>query len=53
MIAVGTEFGQTDFDLNAVGGFEMPKNLVRIDIDADQLARRPATVASRPIAARR
>ena len=44
VIAVGTEFGQTDFDLNAVGGFEMPKNLVRIDIDADQLARRSATV---------
>ena len=44
VIAVGTEFGQTDFDLNAVGGFEMPRNLVRIDIDADQLARRPATV---------
>jgi acetolactate synthase-1/2/3 large subunit len=45
VIGVGTEFGQTDFDLNAVGGFEMPKNLVRIDIDAEQLARRPATVA--------
>jgi acetolactate synthase I/II/III large subunit len=47
VIGVGTEFGQTDFDLNAVGGFVMPKNLVRIDIDAQQLARRPATVAIR------
>jgi acetolactate synthase I/II/III large subunit len=45
VIGVGTEFGQTDFDLNAVGGFEIPANLVRIDIDAEQLARRPATVA--------
>jgi acetolactate synthase-1/2/3 large subunit len=45
VIGVGTEFGQTDFDLNAVGGFEMPKSLVRIDIDAAQLARRPAAVS--------
>jgi acetolactate synthase-1/2/3 large subunit len=44
VIAAGTEFGQTDFDLNAIGGFDMPKNLVRIDIDADQLARRPAAL---------
>src|SRR5262249_55898920 len=44
---VGTEFGQTDFDLNAVGGFVMPENLIRIDIDAEQLNRRPATVRIR------
>jgi acetolactate synthase I/II/III large subunit len=44
VIGVGTEFGQTDFDLNAVGGFVMPENLIRIDIDAEQLTRRPATV---------
>jgi len=44
VIGVGTEFGQTDFDLNAVGGFEMPTNLIRIDIDSEQLARRPATL---------
>jgi acetolactate synthase-1/2/3 large subunit len=44
VIGVGTEFGQTDFDLNAVGGFDMPKTLVRIDLDAEQLARRPATL---------
>lgn len=44
VIGAGTEFGQTDFDLNAVGGFEMPKNLIRIDIDGAQLARRPATL---------
>jgi acetolactate synthase-1/2/3 large subunit len=51
VIGVGTEFGQTDFDLNAVGGFEMPANLVRIDIDADQLVRRPAAVRIRADAA--
>lgn len=45
VIGVGTEFGPTDFDLNADGGFDLPRNLVRIDIDADQLKRRPATVS--------
>lgn len=45
VIGVGTEFGPTDFDLNAVGGFELPPNLVRIDIDAAQLGRRPAAVS--------
>jgi acetolactate synthase-1/2/3 large subunit len=44
VIAVGTEIGPTDYDLNADGGFEMPANLVRIDIDAEQLDRRPANV---------
>ena len=45
VIAVGTEFGPTDYDMYADGGFVMPKNLVRIDIDAEQLARRPATLS--------
>ncbi len=45
VIGVGTEFGPTDFDLNADGGFELPQNLVRIDIDAGQLERRPAAVS--------
>ena len=45
VIAAGTEFGPTDYDMYADGGFVLPKNLVRIDIDAEQLARRPATVA--------
>lgn len=47
VIAAGTELGPTDFDLDAVGGFVLPANLVRIDIDAAQLARHPATVAIR------
>ena len=45
VIAAGTEFGPTDYDMYADGGFAMPKNLIRIDIDADQLARRPATLS--------
>ena len=45
VIAAGTELGPTDYDLNSDGGFVLPKNLVRIDIDAEQLARHPTTVA--------
>ena len=45
VIAVGTEFGPTDYDMYADGGFTAPASLVRIDIDAAQLARWPATVA--------
>ena len=43
-IAVGTEFGPTDYDMYADGGFDVPANLIRIDIDAEQLDRRPANV---------
>jgi len=45
VIAAGTEFGLTDYDMYADGGFLLPRNLIRIDIDAAQLTRRPATVA--------
>ena len=44
VIAAGTEFGPTDYDMYGDGGLVVPANLVRIDIDAAQLARRPATV---------
>lgn len=44
VIAAGTEFGPTDYDMYANGGFLLPARLVRIDIGADQLARHPATV---------
>jgi acetolactate synthase I/II/III large subunit len=47
VIAAGTEFGPTDYDMYADGGFTMPKNLVRIDIDAGQLERRPAVLSIR------
>ncbi|MCA0000403.1 MULTISPECIES: 5-guanidino-2-oxopentanoate decarboxylase [unclassified Mesorhizobium] len=45
VIAAGTEFGPTDYDGYGDCGFVLPANLIRIDIGADQLARRPATVA--------
>lgn len=45
VIAAGTEFGPTDYDGYGDGGFVLPANLIRIDIGADQLARRPATVS--------
>ncbi|WP_378946206.1 5-guanidino-2-oxopentanoate decarboxylase [Mesorhizobium sp. ANAO-SY3R2] len=45
VIAAGTEFGPTDYDMYGDGGFVVPDKLIRIDIDAAQLERRPATVA--------
>ena len=45
VIAVGTELGPTDYDMYGDGGFVLPENLVRIDIDQEQLARHPATIA--------
>ncbi len=47
VLAVGTEFGPTDYDMYAVGGFPDLQNLVRIDIDAEELARRLAEIAIR------
>jgi acetolactate synthase-1/2/3 large subunit len=38
-IAVGTELGQTDYDVYAKGPFQPGGKLVRIDIDAQQLKR--------------
>lgn len=45
VVAAGTELGPTDYDMYGDGGFRLPKNLIRIDIDREQLARHPATVA--------
>lgn len=42
VLAFGTEMGSTDFDMYGDGGFPALSGLVRIDIDADQLARGPA-----------
>jgi acetolactate synthase-1/2/3 large subunit len=39
VLAVGTELGPTDYDMYGVSEFPAPANLVRIDIDAAQLAR--------------
>jgi acetolactate synthase I/II/III large subunit len=44
VLAAGTEFGPTDYDMYADGGFVLPPNLIRIDVGADQLQRRPVTV---------
>ncbi|WP_395449012.1 5-guanidino-2-oxopentanoate decarboxylase [Aminobacter sp. UC22_36] len=47
VIAAGTEFGPTDYDMYGDGGLVMPNKLIRIDIDATQLERRPTTVSIR------
>ncbi len=39
VLAVGTELGETDYDVTFAGGFEIPGALLRIDIDADQAVR--------------
>lgn len=41
VIAVGTELGETDFDMYGDGKFPELKALVRIDIDMAQIKRRP------------
>lgn len=45
VIAAGTEFGPTDYDMYADGNFVLPRELVRIDIDRWQLSRRPAALS--------
>ena len=44
IIAIGTEIGQTDYDMYADDGIPDLSNMIRIDIDAAQLARQPATL---------
>ncbi|RST81937.1 hypothetical protein EJC49_23750, partial [Aquibium carbonis] len=39
VLALGTEFGPTDYDMYVVGGFPALRGLVRIDLDAAQIAR--------------
>jgi acetolactate synthase I/II/III large subunit len=41
VLALGTELGSTDCDMYEDGGFTLPENLIRVDIDASQLARGP------------
>ena len=45
VLAVGTEFGPTDYDMYATNTMPRMNNLIRIDICPDQLARHPAEVA--------
>ncbi|MBK4991224.1 5-guanidino-2-oxopentanoate decarboxylase [Pseudomonas sp. S36] len=39
VLAIGTELGETDYDVTFQGGFEIPGSLLRIDIDPDQTVR--------------
>jgi acetolactate synthase I/II/III large subunit len=44
VLAIGTEFGPTDYDAYVRGGLPDMSGMIRIDICADQLARHPAAV---------
>jgi acetolactate synthase-1/2/3 large subunit len=39
VLAVGTELGETDYDIFFDGGFEINGKVIRVDIDAEQLMR--------------
>jgi acetolactate synthase I/II/III large subunit len=45
VLALGTEFGPTDYDMYVRGGFPDMSGMIRVDICADQLARHLAAVA--------
>lgn len=51
VLAVGTELGQTDYDMYRRGGLPDLSSMIRIDIDAGQLAHHPAEVTIRADAA--
>ncbi|MBZ9557281.1 MULTISPECIES: 5-guanidino-2-oxopentanoate decarboxylase [unclassified Modicisalibacter] len=42
ILALGTELGETDYDLVFDGGFRLTGRLIRVDIDPQQLARNQA-----------
>jgi acetolactate synthase-1/2/3 large subunit len=42
VLALGTEFGPTDYDMYEDGGLRLPGCLIRVDIDPCQLLRGPA-----------
>jgi len=46
VLAFGTQMGQTDYDMYVDNGFPELENLIRIDIDAAQLARGPQAALS-------
>lgn len=45
VLAVGTEFGQTDYDMDATGSMADCTGMIRIDVCPDQLALWPARIA--------
>lgn len=51
VLAVGTELGQTDYDMYATGSMPRLPHLIRIDTCPEQLSRHPATIAIRGDAA--
>ncbi|WP_311945645.1 5-guanidino-2-oxopentanoate decarboxylase [Halomonas piscis] len=42
VLALGTEIGETDYELDAEGDFHLDGKLIRVDIDAEQLGRNQA-----------
>ena len=46
VLALGTQMGQTDYDIHNDNGFPALANLVRVDIDANQLSRGPPAQVS-------
>lgn len=44
VLALGTELGQTDYDMYLRGGLPDLSGMIRVDIDAAQLARHPAAL---------
>jgi len=46
VLALGTQMGQTDYDMYADNGFPVLDNLVRVDIDPEQLTRGAAASLS-------
>ncbi|RUS60010.1 5-guanidino-2-oxopentanoate decarboxylase [Pseudorhodobacter sp. E13] len=51
VLAIGTEFGPTDYDMYLRGGVPHCPGMIRVDICAQQLARHPCTLAIRADAA--
>lgn len=45
ILAIGTEFGPTDYDMYVRGNFPDTSGMIRVDTCAQQLARHPAAVA--------
>ena len=45
VLALGTELGPTDYDMYGGGGLPQPRQMIRVDISAEQLARHPADIA--------
>lgn len=44
VLAIGTEFGWTEYDTYVIGDLPAPPNMIRIDACAEQLARLPAAL---------